>query len=336
MPQRTSISSEQETKKWKRLFFICVIILCLLSSLSVRGGYQGISGSLLESSTTTDSKDKKLPQQFCPNNPYLPSMDVDHVNIEAYRRKLASARERAVSNPANKHDHKRFKIFEKLAQCKSTACIGGACRQDTRKIVCGLENLQKTQQADSGGKSTCVVYSIGGNNQWEFEVDLIKRSKCEIHTFDCTGAPSRFIKPTNDTRLQFHYECLQGDNNKGKTRSKRPMGDFFTLQELTEKHNHKQIDLFKMDIEGFEWGVFKQFASMKENMRSMLPMQMLVELHYQTQFKELHPTLEDFKHEVDMVDLATDLLNMGYIVVKRDNNKVCQHCTELTLVRVYC
>ena len=37
-----------------------------------------------------------------------------------------------------------------------------------------------------------------------------------------------------------------------------------------------------------------------------------------------------------MVELQDHLLHMGYIVVVRDDNQRCRHCTELTLLRVRC
>jgi hypothetical protein len=67
------------------------------------------------------------------------------------------------------------------------------------------------------------------------------------------------------------------------------------------------------------------------------PMQLLVEIPYQTQFAELRGpgvgARSDFKFAVDMVNLQARFLRMGYVVVERDDNK---HCTELTLVRNRC
>lgn len=33
---------------------------------------------------------------------------------------------------------------------------------------------------------SCVIMSIGGNNQWAFEQAVAGRTKCQVHTFDCT------------------------------------------------------------------------------------------------------------------------------------------------------
>ena len=47
-------------------------------------------------------------------------------------------------------------------------------------------------------------------------------------------------------------------------------------------------------------------------------------------------TREDIKHANDMIQLQTHLLRMGYATVIRDDNRICAHCTELTLIRIKC
>jgi len=37
----------------------------------------------------------------------------------------------------------------------------------------------------------CVVYSIGSNNQWDFEEAIFRSTKCMIETFDCTLVSKR-------------------------------------------------------------------------------------------------------------------------------------------------
>lgn len=282
-------------------------------------------------------------------------LNVSHAALQEYGTHGLDAHAlRATTDPANEHDHKRFRAFEELASCLDEACIGGPCGSDTSKVMCGLAVLNggrgsaggeaaATAAADAAsGKTGCVVYSIGGNNQWEFEMDILARTTCEVHTFDCTGAIERFIVPKNG-RLHFHHECLHGGTGP------KPGPNFLTLAEMTHKYNHTQIDLFKMDIEGFEWGVFdafyhqysdhkdKSIEGTADNAGGVLPMQMLVEVHYQTQFKELfHDHRKDWKFEEDVISLARNLFAMGYIVVKHDDNAACKHCVELTLVRAYC
>jgi len=69
-------------------------------------------------------------------------------------------------------------------------------------------------------------------------------------------------------------------------------------------------------------------------------MQMLMEVHYQTQFPDLRAphtgARTDFRSPRDIVLLQAHLLRMGYVVVERDDNRMCPHCTELTLLRTRC
>jgi len=68
--------------------------------------------------------------------------------------------------------------------------VRGACSCDASKIICGLAELQKAPH--------CIIYSMNGNNQWAFELDLLERTPCQVHTFDCTGPAIRFQKLPHD------------------------------------------------------------------------------------------------------------------------------------------
>ena len=71
----------------------------------------------------------------------------------------------------------------------------------------------------------------------------------------------------------------------------------------------------------------------------LLPMQIMVEIHYLTRFRELWgpgESLKKWKSAAHMVGLQERFLKMGYVVAHRDDNQVCWHCTELTLVRARC
>lgn len=225
----------------------------------------------------------------------------------------------------HKHNHDRFQAFEVMGSCNQT-CIGGKCRADKSKIACGVN--------ENNMEAPCVVYSIGGNNKWEFEEDILKKTPCEVHTFDCTGEKSRFVKPDHP-RLSFHYVCL-GTKNKDATST---YGEFWTLEKMQKTLGHNVIDLFKADIEGYEFPMFESWSMLTDyrSPKTVLPMQVLVEVHYQTQMEELATgTFDDWKFGTDMIHLQARFLNMGYVVVVRDDNKACKHCTELTLVRFRC
>jgi len=257
---------------------------------------------------------------ICKRNPFLASIKLSETEMlskyDSLVKQTAWDREQITLDPQTKHNHNRFRPFHTAVDCNPT-CVGGECGSDTSKIVCGLNTL----------RSPCVVYSIGSNNDWSFELGVLKSTSCEVHTFDCTGDRSRFKVPPSN-RLFFHYECLGTSSDK----------NFYTLDQLAERHSHKQIDLLKMDIEGFEFDAFDSILSSADLFSA--PMQILVEVHYRSQMgfpgTVVNGRVVDWKHEIDLFNLNLSLLKAGYIVANRDDNVRCPHCSELTLLRLLC
>lgn len=246
-------------------------------------------------------------------------------------------------------DHQRFYPFNPHVKCKDSdrTCVGGACGDDTSKIVCGLQNLRQVPESD------CIIYSIGGNNWWQFEQDALKKTPCHIYTFDCTGPMERFDIP-QDPRLHFHHVCLghvyepapdQPCQKKGEDEKNGKCGETWTLQQIQNHFGHTTIDLLKMDIEGWEYQIFESWPLARDLDQYVLPMQVLVEIHFDTSFPELRalPATEkraipiwQWKRAPQIVRLYERLADMGYTSVERDDNSRCACCTELTLVRVEC
>jgi len=97
----------------------------------------------------------------------------------------------------------------------------------------------------TGDDEECSMYSIGSNNQWDFEEDLYKVTKCKTHTFDCTVASPR-VPPTIADRTSYHSVCIgQKTFRDSKGRS------FMTYKDLLNLTGHQEtgVDYFKMDVE---------------------------------------------------------------------------------------
>ena len=204
--------------------------------------------------------------------------------------------------------------------------MGGECGADESKMVCGLDLL----------KAPCVVYSVGGNNMWSFELDILANTECEVHTFDCTGPLSRFDVPQN-SKLTFHHTCIVPANSWSNDRQME--GERLDLQTVQKRLGHRQVDLLKMDIEGFEWPILYDWLdnSSSQSRELVLPMQILLEIHFRTQMSDLSTDRRsDFKFATDMVQLQTQLLRKGYVTTNFDPNVACAHCLEVTLIRVKC
>jgi len=193
----------------------------------------------------------------------------------------------------------------------------------------------------------CVIYSIGGNNRWEFELDLLRSTECHVHTFDCTGDRRRF-RPPESPRQHFHHTCLGPENAAGlgdkhpkcsegagpKDWQQTLCGDTKTLADIQRELGHRRVDLLKIDIEGWEWPIFDVVAT-----DALMPMQVLIEVHYGTYRTMGTKRVTHTNTTLTASDLArfqSRLISMGYVVAKRDDNPICKHCTELTLLRVAC
>ena len=237
----------------------------------------------------SDADDHPNPAQICTMNPYLTSLkDPVEVASKALTSWLDGSswphtyqdnlREATFNKTLSTLSRDRWKFFnEALVPCNSQdlTCVGHQrCGHDEAKAACGLSKLP----------NDCIIYSIGGNNMWMFEEDALKKTPCEIHTFDCTGNVTRFVKPDND-RLHFHHICLGTEHEPAPeicTKAGK-CGETWTLLEIQKHFNHKRIDLYKMDIEGFEWGILNSWpeltnSPLAENI--LLPNQLLIEFHY--------------------------------------------------------
>jgi hypothetical protein len=270
---------------------------------------------------------------LCRENPYMSSFRSSQESIraqaDAWLENMKSHLKKAKQKKMNRFDHERYFPFEVMAECDTT-CVGGACKSDTSKIVCGIEKLQTEEK--------CVVYSLGGNNQWEFELDILEKTPCEVHTFDCTGDITRFNKPIHP-RLKFHHICLgakhvpYNQEQKCDSSKRNICGDILTLHQIQRMLGHKRIDLFKMDIEGYEWPIFESWSELNDTSQAadtVLPMQVLVEIHF------ISPIFTRKKRAADVAKLQEHLLKVGYAIAVRDDNQASKHCTELTLIRYQC
>ena len=295
-------------------------------------------------STSTSSAGTTPP--LCEANPYTgalhESLDEISARMNQWLDAIASHHDRG--DLEINRDHGRFFPFDSMATCTERDCVGGSCGSDTSKIVCGLRELSKNTSS-LADEETCVVYSIGGNNQWEFELDILKKTPCEVHTFDCTGPRDRFNKPDHD-RLHFHHVCIGARHQDAppatECAGKAKCGETWTLAEMQQTLGHQRIDLFKIDAEGYEWPLLDRWPELSDpsSAEVVLPFQILVELHYEAWSADLyHPSQaigSQLRFGRDLVLLQAHLLRMGYIVVERDDNPHCPCCTELTLVRARC
>jgi hypothetical protein len=246
-----------------------------------------------------------------------------------------------------RYDRTRWGLFDEMGRCEQ-ACVGGKCRDDASKIICGFDRVPE---------ENCIVYSLGSNNDFWFELGVLQRSPCTVYTFDCTGPRSRFDRVPKSPRLHFYHYYI-GDATRPAplpaslppllvgVHDRRMHGAMDTLPDLIAHLGHSHVDIFKMDIEGYEYPVFEGMFLMdrpSDVYSFVLPRQILVELHWNTWALKKQATHKAAISEIaahgsvdQLANSQARLLQMGYATIVRDDNAACVHCMELTLLRFKC
>ena len=148
---------------------------------------------------------------------------------------------------------KLYDLFEPEANCLSEERFGDerfASFGDGPKFVCGINFIaHQTKETNK----TCLVYSIGSNNDISFEKSVSKHLGCEIHTFDPTVRAEDFV---GISVASFHEWGL-GEDGAVINFTVREGGSFtsMSLRSMIKQLDHmgRRIDLLKIDCEGCEW-----------------------------------------------------------------------------------
>lgn len=260
-------------------------------------------------------------------------MKVVEYRVREWMALLPTKYEHAEKDPAMRSSHTRFFPFEPLASCRTEEAIGGEARADSSKLVCGVSNLQTPG---------CIIYSFGSDNNWDFETDLLRKTACQIHTFDCTGPRERFTNKPSDNRVHFHHVCVGFTHAPPEkcTHDHALCGETKTLYQMQTMLGHDTVDVLKMDVEGWEIPIIRSWA---DTPGTKFPRQILLELHWRTQFLQVPVPNEDRSYRDNLVEVLTPretvdfcrlLLEMGYVTAQKDDNAKCAHCSELTLINV--
>ena len=137
---------------------------------------------------------------------------------------------------------------------------------DAGKWTCGLREI--------GPRRSCVVYSFGSNNQFEFELAVSAFSECEIHTFDPTSNPPKSSVANKLKRSTFHRVGL--GHRDGIFNLSKGAFPVRSIESLMRELGHWEtgVDLLKIDVEGAEFSVVE-----KTDWGRMKVGQLLMEVH---------------------------------------------------------
>ena len=199
------------------------------------------------------------------------------------------------------------------------------------KIVSfGKNDDEKRLCVDDVNFDECLIFSLGSNDQWQFEEAIFDNTNCQVHTFDCTGnfhVPSRIKE-----RVTLHKICIGSE----------PAPMFLNWDEVVGQFG--KPDYLKMDIEGWEWSVLHQIAESK-----IKPGQIAVEIHLcsyfmpsnnpgkpwtKTNFKAAYKipgatTYYKISHPREHISKLMNSLAMD--LIDRHDNPYCPHCSEVLL-----
>jgi hypothetical protein len=199
----------------------------------------------------------------------------------------------------------------------------GKGKRDGVKYICGPHSLFQPG---------CLVYSIGSNNNFDFETSVLEKTPCAVHVFDCTVREWEMedyptVEKHLNERIFLHKWCL------GEEDAQLGGRQFYTYDTIFSKLGHTTVELLKMDIEGYEWDVYNSFQPSNQD----LPFQISTELH-----------LTAFWNSADLwwagrimsagevAGWGKRFYDLGYRIVSIDGTERWPQAKEVTFVRFYC
>jgi hypothetical protein len=200
-------------------------------------------------------------------------------------------------------------MYENTYQCPVDERLGR--NGDGGKWICN---------PDVFAASPCVLYSFGVKDDFSFEVDSHKRMGCKEQLYD----PTISVDPVR--RELSKYDGINIDavgiaDNDDNTQYQR-------LSTLMQRNGHKYIDILKIDVEGAERDVFKDFFAIHNKAMQLqhpgadpadypIATLILVELHYPNGDK-WPPS--DFSVINSWHDFFKLLENQGYAIYHKEMN----------------
>ncbi|XP_060071585.1 probable methyltransferase-like protein 24 [Ylistrum balloti] len=129
----------------------------------------------------------------------------------------------------------------------------------------------------------CFVYSFGMNGNWAFEIDMIKKFGCTVHSFDQDKDLPSYANTSLIRRHLiglWHEETFLYKNGGEKFRME-------TVKLIRARMGHDKvlIDIIKIDIGAAEWHILPNLI---ETGSLMAVRQLLIEVHVALQGADIH------------------------------------------------
>src|SRR5208283_4385421 len=168
-----------------------------------------------------------------------------------------------------------------------------------------------------------IVYSFGIGCDISFDEMLIRRTGCRVLGFDPTPRSKEWIKNNPNIPVEFMFVPVGLAETTGTKKLYLPSNkefvsgsimkeldggfiecDFLSLPDIMEQHQHKFIDLIKMDIEGAEYTIVESWLRLEY----IPPVRQL--------WVEFHPDLANYTTRSTM-ELVMSLHRLHFAVAKR-------------------
>jgi len=153
--------------------------------------------------------------------------------------------------------------YEPNFSCNFERRVGGTGNGDGPKWVCDphrIVTLAQQRKAKNPNAPGCVVYSIGSNGDFQFELavqNVVGKGTCDIHIFDMGDYGGEMPSELDAT---YHKWGLKKQEDKDNGKATVVNGEIFRgLKDVIKELGHEKletIDIFKIDCEGCEWRTY--------------------------------------------------------------------------------
>lgn len=179
---------------------------------------------------------------------------------------------------------------------------------DGSKLLCPLAHLNQSH--------SCVVVSVGSNGDYQFEAAILRATRCQVHTYDCTYNGTS-IHPGRHT---YHKVCIGQGGDR-----------FKTWKDVATDWGHQHVAVAKVDIEGHETSLLSELQP-----GMPLPTQVVVEVHVVARTALANwPVGTPLTHnQAEAAVLFMHMASLGYALVAKELNPVGDCCAEYTFLLV--
>jgi len=202
---------------------------------------------------------------------------------------------------------------------------------------------------------SCIVYSMGVNDDWSFDKAASDKYGCQVHGFDPSDAGLASMKAytTGSDLRKYHIWGVggkDGDYAVGTVPFRWPGIGYLTLSNnmpwslktvssTMKELQHAAITLLKMDVEGAEWFAIEDLVNSKI-IDGRGALQFAAELHFDPKryIISMDEPSKGFRvtqtadDDMDYIGLLSTLIDQGLTMWKWNFNSYDSNCVEVSFI----